>query len=101
MQNEIKVGELLTGWCTLDDDTKEWAVHKLIAVMCPVSSRSVMQFQEGWDRTRPFEEFQLAQQEVFRQCVAMEASDTGKVVREQFGITEPLSVDTVLKQEES
>ena len=97
---EMTVESAIKGWCTMPDDTKEWVAKRLMAALCPVSHATVMEFQRDWDGSKPFDEFQVAQQAMFLQCASVEASEVGKVVRHATDTPGDFSMDMVLKQHE-
>jgi hypothetical protein len=95
---EMTIGEIVDQWCTMPQDTLEWAGPALLSKLCPVSHKSIMAFQRDWDAAKTYDEFQLAQQEVISQCVGLEISKMGNMVRVQMGIEDPIALDTVLKK---
>ena len=56
---------------------------------------SLQEMQRAWDGSRSFPEFVAEQNRVFRECVLLETSETGKIVREELGM-KPLSMADVV-----
>lgn len=76
-----------------EGDGREPMAKALASKLCPVSLQTLVAFQEGWDTKRPWGEFVVAQNKVLRECVMLETTDIGTVVREQFRL-EPITMDT-------
>ena len=60
---------------------------KLVKLFCPVSQKSLVEFQSMWNPDKPFNEFVEAQNKVFKDCIKLETSDVGDIVRETLGLT--------------
>lgn len=55
-----------------------------------------MDFQSNWDSTRPYIEFRKAQDEKIVECLTLEMSSIGKLVRQIEGC-DPLMLDTKIE----
>jgi len=91
--------ELRDNLTTLDDAHRLAALTAFLAVACEPTKNQIDQFQFGWDSSKPFEEFKVAQDKVFIACINNEVSKLGIAIRSLLG-QEPLTLDTVLDIEE-
>ena len=97
---EMTVQQIVDDWCTMDADTKIWAGDRIFNKLCPVSQKTLLEFQRGWDRTQPFEVFQKAQQDELHKCVTLEVTELGKATRKATGMTAEFDWDTVIKEKD-
>lgn len=86
----MKIKELLEKLDTLEDRE---CLRGLAKMLSDVSVATLNEFQNNWDGRRPFEEFVAAQNKVIRDCVKLEMSSIGGMVRAQLGMA-PLTEDT-------
>ena len=68
---------------------------KLIKVLSGVSHSTLLQFQQTWDDSRPFDDFRKAQDAEIAKCIDLEVSDFGKTARSAIGL-DPLELTTIL-----
>lgn len=88
----VKLKEIREKLDSYDSDQRESILGGLADALSPVSLQSLREFQQGWDGSKSFEEFVAAQNEVFRQCIDLECSSFGEVVRAQLGL-DPINLD--------
>ena len=88
----VRLEEIRQNLDTYDSDQRESILGGLFDALSPVGRQSLLEFQRGFDRTKPFEEFVAAQNEVFRYCIDFECSSFGDAVRAKLGL-EPLTLD--------
>lgn len=86
----MKIKELLEKLDTLEDRE---CLRDLTKMLSGVSVATLNEFQNTWDGRKPFEEFVVAQNKVIRDCVKLEMSSIGRMVRAQLGMS-PLTEDT-------
>lgn len=89
----MKVRECLEKMDNFTEEEREKWLTKLINMFAPESIGTLKNFQIEWINSdkangvqRPYEEFTKAQYEVIRECVNMETSRIGKMVRSMRGL---------------
>jgi hypothetical protein len=82
----MKIKELSDALPTLSVEDRAEAVAALWPHLCKISQMDLLSQREAWDYSRPFEEFQKAQNKVICGCLAMELSAFGEVVRKMLGM---------------
>jgi len=82
----MKIEECLEQMHEFTDDERAIWLKKMMARLCVVSHKSLAAFQRGWDGTRSFEDFKLAQCEVIKHCVELECTHMGHMVRLECGM---------------
>jgi hypothetical protein len=75
-----------------DEDRKRY-LGLLLNKCTEVTEATLNSFQRHWDGRRPFEEFKAAQNKEIRECVKLELSEVGRILRDGIGM-EPLTEDT-------
>ena len=81
---------------TYEGSERESVLGGLYQQLSPPSHAQLREFQLGWDRSKSFKEFVVAQNEVLRTCIDLECSEFGNAVREAAGLS-PLGMDTDIK----
>jgi len=82
----MKIEEILKKMDGFSDKERGTTLRSLLDKLCPVSKNQLMNFQSDWDGSRAFEEFKREQNKVIKDCVEMEVSEIGSVVREKLGL---------------
>lgn len=85
----MKIKEVMEALPRLTNEERAATLANLATHLCSVSAHELLQFQDRWDYSRPFEEFTAAQDEVFKRCLAMELSAFGTATRRALRL-EPL-----------
>lgn len=90
----MTVQEIVDGLDTFTDGERVKYINPLTEMFSSVSISSLQEFQRKWDGDRTFAEFMKAQNEVIRECVKCEVSQSiGDVVRSIQGL-KPLKMST-------
>ena len=92
----MKIEEILKKMDGFSDKERGTILRSLLNKLCPVSKNQLISFQSGWDGSRAFEEFKEAQNKVIKECVGMEVSEIGSLVREKLGLP-PISLETEIQ----
>jgi len=91
----MTIDELRTQLSDMEWELRRQAVINLWPILSGVSQETMRQFQEKWDAKKPYEEFVKSQNKELLTCIDMEMSNTGQIVREQFGLP-PLLPSSVI-----
>lgn len=92
----MTVRECANQWESMTDEERTNVGIKLINMMSSVSHSTINDFQyHNWDPAKDFQEFLKAQAKVIRECVTLECSSIGKVIRESLDM-KPLSEDMIV-----
>lgn len=75
-----------------DSDRKKWGMP-LFKLACPITHKTITQFQKDWDGSKSFEEFVVEQNKVIKECFEKEVSDVGADIRKTLGL-EPITLET-------
>lgn len=89
----MKVKDVLDSLDTAADDVRGENVVRLMVVLCPLSVKSMQNFQIDWDKSKPWSDFKKEQTALLRECVALETSQMGAHVRKVCSLDE-LTMDT-------
>jgi hypothetical protein len=71
----------------VDDFTEDERVEyltKVFDILCPISMKTMSEFQVTWNGSRGFEEFVKEQNKQIKMCIKLECSEVGKIVREKL-----------------
>jgi hypothetical protein len=83
----MTIKELVAKLDDLTDEERGRYLNPLLTEkLCKLSQNQLMLFQDTWDSRRPFDEFKVEQNKIIRECVALELSAAGAVVRDVFGL---------------
>lgn len=77
-----------------EEDRVTW-IKKLYNLLSGVSKQTLINFQNGYNLDKPFEEFIADQNETIKSVLFLELSAIGVMVRKELGLI-PLTEDTVL-----
>jgi len=91
----MTIGEFVNNIGNMSINDRAVAGRKLYSLLSPMSRKTLLLFQAGWDMGRTFPEFVEKQNELIRICVEMEISNLGFTIRNMMGL-EPLFLDTLL-----
>lgn len=91
----MTVKEVRENLSTYSDEDREGPLTALTKILSGVSMATLREFQNSWDGSKGFSEFRKAQDGKIAECIDLELSSTGKIVREELGL-EPLLLTTVL-----
>lgn len=80
----------------LAEDQREFALSALLNELTIYSHYVILESQLNWDGDSSYKDFIIYQNEVIRECVKIEMSFYGSVVRTYLGL-EPLSLRTELR----
>ncbi len=91
----MTVRELIETLDILTEENRVICVKNLYKLLSGVSKQTLTQFQIGYDSNKPFEEFVAEQNKVIQQCISLELSPIGAIVRKKLNLV-PLTEGTVL-----
>lgn len=74
------------------DERAEY-IPRVMDRLSQVSYNQLLNFQNSWDGTRPFDEFRKEQDKEIVLCIKMEVNDLGKAVRDMYGL-DPITLQT-------
>jgi hypothetical protein len=75
-------------------DEERNQLRPVLDMLTGVSLETFQRFESGWDG-ESYEEFISAQNKVIRECIELEMSELGQIVREKLGY-KPLTLDSVV-----
>ena len=87
----MKIAEILEKMDDFTDDEREKYLGGIFKKVSRISSATLRNFENGWDGSKSFEEFKVAQNKVVRDCVQMEIMIND--VKEEEGL-EVFTMDT-------
>jgi len=76
-------------------DERAPVARRIMPLLSGVSKQTLVKMQTTWDHNRPFAEFVAEQNRLIRECVMLETSETGDIVRVTLGMA-PLTMATVI-----
>lgn len=101
----MKVKEILEKMDDFTDEERQKWLGKLMGMLSQLSVATIRNFQEDWINSdkakniqRPFDEFTKAQNNAIRDCIKIETSRLGLMVRSTIGLP-PLDLELELIDE--
>jgi hypothetical protein len=91
----MTIAELLEKMDAFTDEERKKYLGALLNMLTPVSNQTIVEFQQKWDGSKPFNEFIEAQNRELKTCVGLEMTELGTAVRQRFGL-EPITRATVI-----
>ena len=82
----MKIKEILKKMDGFSDEERRTILGGLMNRLCHISKNQLMNFQSNWDGSRAFEEFKREQNKVIKECVGIEVSEIGSLIREKLGL---------------
>lgn len=76
---------------TLNEDQRELVIAALLKQLSVYSHYTILEAQLNWDGRSAYNDFITYQNEILKECVKIEMSLFGKVMRKQYGL-EPLNL---------
>lgn len=68
----MKISEILEKMDNFTDEERVKYLKELWKKVSPISKQTLLNFENGWDGSKTFEEFKKAQNKVIRECIQME-----------------------------
>jgi hypothetical protein len=83
----ITIDEFLERLDSIEDSKRENFIKPIVTEFCDLSKRQLSKFQLEWDfDNKTFEEFKIAQNKQIKECIEIEKSFVGSMVRNQSGL---------------
>jgi hypothetical protein len=90
----IILGQLVEQLPRWEDNVRFVYLTALLAMCSPPTTSALVQFQDGWDKTRPYTCYRVAQDQLILECIDMECHILfGTKIRKHFGLL-PLTTET-------
>lgn len=70
------------------DEERQKYLGGIISELFPLAQKNIWNWQNNWDRNRPFEDFKIQQNKQIRKILELEISNIGKSVRKVLGLKE-------------
>ena len=80
---------------TYGEEERKTVLGKLIPMLCPASTETLMSFQNEWDEAKGYAAFIEKQNEVFKVCLVLETNEIGVIARKAYKL-DPMTRDTIV-----
>lgn len=85
--------ELLDIIDDLKKDQRELVINSIVKNLTSISFRTIQESQFEWDGKSPYKDFEKMQNQIIKECIEIEMTPFGKVLRRQEGLR-PLTLRT-------
>jgi hypothetical protein len=79
----MNIYELVEKIDLFTDKEREKYISKIWNMFSTLSKNEILNFQNKWDSSKSFDEFKMEQNKLIRECISIECSIVGEVVREK------------------